>query len=205
MRALIIIGLCGGSGSGKTTAAAVMRGEGAAVIDTDRVYRELCVPGSPCLSELCGTFGQGIISEDGSLDRRALGGIVFKDAEARKTLNRITHAYIKEETLRLISAYEKKGYPAVVVDAPLLFESGFDALCDVTVGITADIGLRAERIISRDGISRADAEKRLAAQSKDDELRARCGTIIENDGDADAFARRIREFYLNALKKANRS
>ncbi len=198
---MTIIGLCGGSGSGKTTAAAVMSSEGAAVIDTDRVYRELCVSGSPCLRELEHEFGQGIIAPDGALDRASLAKLVFDDAKLRLRLNGITYKYIRAETERLISLYADRGAAAVVVDAPLLFESGFDALCNITVGVTAKKELRIKRIVARDGISAAAAEKRIASQCSDDELRSRCDTIIENDGDADSFADRVRSFYTAAAAK----
>ena len=194
-----IIGLCGGSGSGKTTASRYMEKLGAAVIDADRVYRELCVPGSPLMAELTDAYGDIIVLPDGSLDRKKLAEIVFADERKRAELNAITHGHIKAETLSRISAYEKAGYPAVVVDAPLLFEAGFDRFCDITVGITAPRELRISRIIARDGITQKAAEARIASQMSDDELRARCDRIIENNSDAAMFLFYIRQFYASAL------
>ena len=196
---LTIIGLSGGSGSGKTTAAAVMASLGAAVIDTDRVYRDLCVPGSPCLSELAGVFGKEILLPDGALDRKKLGALVFSDAAARLRLNAITHAYIAEKTKRLIKEYDASGMEAVVIDAPLLFESGFDAFCDITVGVTAPLDVRMARIIARDGLTAEEAEKRIASQLSDEELSRRCDFIIENRGTNEELVRAVESFYMNAV------
>lgn len=196
---LTIIGLSGGSGSGKTTAAAVMASLGAAVIDTDRVYRDLCVPGSPCLSELAGVFGKDILLQDGALDRKKLGALVFSDAAARLRLNAITHAYIAEKTKRLIKEYDASGREAVIIDAPLLFESGFDAFCDITVGVTAPPDVRMARIIARDGLTVEQAEKRIASQLSDEELSRRCDFIIENRGTNEELVRAVESFYMNAV------
>ncbi len=199
-----IIGLCGGSGSGKTTAARIMASLGAAVIDTDRVYREICVPGSRCISELCREFGD-IVLDDGSLDRKKLGGIVFADAGKRARLNAIAHRHIKEETLARIALYRAEGRGVVVVDAPLLFEAEFDRFCDITVGIVAPSDVRLSRIMERDGISCAEAAARISSQTSDVELRARCDSIIENSSDRAEFRRRVRLFYLKAVFGGDRS
>ena len=200
-----IIGLCGGSGSGKTTAAVVMESLGAAIIDTDRVYREICVPGSDCLDKLRETFGAGIIRHDGTLDRGALGAIVFANTEARLKLNLITHKYIREETLLRIARFSAEGFDAVVVDAPLLFEAEFDKLCDVTVGIVSNEDIRLGRIMARDGISYEAARSRIASQISDDELRVRCDYIIENDGTPTELSSVVRSIYMNAVFGGARS
>ena len=190
-----IIGLCGGSGSGKTTASVVMESLGAAVIDTDRVWHELCSPDSDSVRELADEFGENIIADDGGLDRSVLGALVFANEDARAKLNAISHRRIKEETVRRLNEYSAAGYIAAVVDAPLLFESGFDKMCCVTVGIIADREMRIERIISRDGIDRERAESRIAAQITDEELIRRCSYIIENDGDIDTLWERVVSLY----------
>ena len=196
---MTVIGLCGGSGSGKTTASSVMASLGAAVIDTDRVYREICIPGSPCVRELASSFGDDILLPDGSLDRTKLGAIVFSDDGARAELNRITHRYIAEETKRLLASYEAEGKASAVIDAPLLFESGFNAFCDITVGVTADEETRIARITARDGISRERAAARIASQLSDIELRRRCDRIIENNDGQTRFISDVRSFYMSAV------
>lgn len=178
-----IIGLCGGSGAGKTTASEAMRLCGAAVIDTDRVYREISGAGSECLSELAFHFGDGIILSDGTLDRKTLGAAVYADAQKRELLNTVTHRYIKNETEIRIARYRGDGAPAVIVDAPLLFESGFDLLCDTTVGIVAEKDIRIKRIMDRDGITEEHANARIRAQYSDEYLRERCEYILENNSE----------------------
>lgn len=182
MKQITKIGLCGRSGSGKGYVAKVFTSFGACHIDTDAVYRELLEPRdgkiSECLTELCDAFGQEIAGSDARLDRKKLAQIVFSDRESLTLLNRITHKYILEETMRRI---EDSSAPFVLIDAPVLFESGFDKYCDVTVGLIADDELCIKRIIARDGIDRAAAEKRLANQLSADEIISRCDFTIVND------------------------
>lgn len=196
---MVVIGLCGGSGSGKTTAAAIMASLGAAVIETDRVYHEMCAAGTPCMEELAAEFGDHVAFVDGRLDRSRLSRYVFANEDARLRLNEITHAHIKRETLALIEKYRAGNYPAVVVDAPLLFEAGFDRFCDLTVGVTSPREVRIARITARDGVSPDAAEARIAPQIGDEELRARCDYIIENNGDTAELEVRVVSFYKSAV------
>ena len=183
-----IIGLCGGSGSGKGTVASLFAERGVLHIDTDRVYHRLTSGKSPCLDELCGLFGEGILSADGALDRRALSEIVFSErgSEARAMLNSISHRHVLAEVRRIIKDAEGK-YPAVIVDAPLLFESGFDEECDLVVAVTAKREHRIQRIISRDNITLEAAERRIEAQIGDSELILRADFVITNDTDVESL------------------
>lgn len=190
-----IIGLCGGSGAGKGVASSAIYALGGVSIDTDRVYRELCVPGSACLDELAAAFGEGILTSDGELDRPTLAAIVYCNAEKRMLLNSITHKHIKSRTEALIEKYRKEGKSAVIVDAPLLFESEFNKLCDVTVGVVADKAVRIERLVSRDGIDAKTAEKRISSQLDDAKLRELCDFIIENNEDASALYEKAYDLY----------
>lgn len=178
-----IIGVCGGSGAGKSAMSVAVCSLGGAVIDADRVYRDLCVPGSRCLSEIVDTFGAEALTQTGELNRPALAKTIFADEEKRKMLNSVTHKHIMAETLRRIELYRKAGKCAVVLDTPLLFEAGFNKLCDVTVGVVADKAKRITRIVSRDGITSEAAEKRIASQISDSELEKICDFILENNGD----------------------
>lgn len=177
-----IIGLCGGSGAGKSAASAAVYALGGEVIDADRVYRELCVPGSVCLAEIADAFGPDALTESGELNRPAVAAIIYGDAEKRALLNAITHSHIKAETEKRIAAYRENGARAVVVDAPLLFEAGFDKMCDVTVGVVADRDVRIARIVNRDGIDEVSAKRRIDSQISDEKLRERCDHILENNG-----------------------
>ncbi len=183
---LFTIGLCGRSGSGKGYISKCFAMMGIPVIDTDEVYRSLTNGGGPteCLAELAATFGQSILTEDMTLDRRALRRIVFAEGaeEKLRMLNNITHKYIFVETLRLARMHKAAGSKAIIIDAPVLFESGFSNYCDKTVCVTCPDEVSIKRIVERDGISEYDARRRLECQMSAEELRSRCDAEIVNDG-----------------------
>lgn len=180
---MIIIGLCGGSGAGKGTVSGLFLKHGIPSIDADAVYRELTSRGSKLLHTLSNEFGAEILSENGELDRKKLSSIVFSSPEKRRVLNSITHAEILRETDKRMIEYQKNGAPAVIFDAPLLFESGFDKRCDVIIAVTAPLEIRIERLTERDGISAEMASKRISSQLSDDYLIERSTFVITNDGD----------------------
>ena len=184
---MVIIGLCGSSGSGKGYACAKFEKHGVAYIDTDLVYRQGVLTDSHCVNELTGYFGNGIL-ENGAVSKKLLAAIVFESENAEiklARLNEITHKYIKIKTLERLSEYEGQGYSAVLIDAPVLFESGFDKMCDATICVTAPYEQKLERIMKRDGISKEKAEARLGAQLSDTELRKRCTYEIDNTDGVD--------------------
>lgn len=169
-----IIGLCGSSGSGKGYVSRTFLKFGVPAIDTDRVYSDITTKkGTPCLCELVNEFGKEILDANGELNKKALASIVFEGDGSRERLeklNKIAHKHIKIDTERIIYEYKKEGKGAVIIDAPVLFESGFDKMCDFTVCVTAPYELKLERIISRDKITKEKAEARLENQLSDDEL-----------------------------------
>lgn len=189
---LFTIGLCGRSGSGKGYVSKCFALKGIPAIDTDAVYRSLTDGSGPfeCNAELASAFGQDILREDMSLDRRRLARIVFAEGAEHKLrmLNEIAHKYIFVETLRLAKLHKADGARAIIIDAPVLFESGFDLYCDKTLCITCPDEVSVERICSRDGISRYDAERRLANQISQDELRRKCDEEIVNDGSSNVLS-----------------
>lgn len=195
-----IIGLCGGSGAGKSAASAAIYPLGGEVIDADRVYRELCVPGSRCLAEIADSFGPDALTESGELNRPYVAALIYGDAEKRATLNAITHGHIKAETEKRIAAYRENGARAVVVDAPLLFEAGFDKMCDVTVGVTAERDVRIARIVDRDGIDVSTAESRIASQLSDEKLSSLCDHILENNGSTGELYEKASELFSNIIE-----
>ncbi len=178
-----IIGLCGRSGSGKGYVCRIFSSFGGLHLDTDRIYHSLLLPKdgvlSPCSTALAAAFGEDIIGEDMVPDRHRLGKIVFSDPAKLSVLNEITHKYIFQETMRTVESTDCTFY---VMDAPVLFESGFDKYCDFTVCVTADDSVCIERIMKRDCIDRERAEARLASQKSVEELRALCDHEIVNDG-----------------------
>jgi len=187
-----VIGLCGRSGSGKTTVCGAFEKLGIKSIDTDKVYRELTAPcsdGTPSklVSLIRKRFGDEVVRSDGSLDRAVLAGIVFGEGngENLRDLNMITHEHILSETERRIDKYFREGVRGVIVDAPALFESRFDKKCDVILCVSAPDDVLVERIMKRDSISEEAALRRLSSQISDKELRERADYIIENDGETD--------------------
>ena len=187
-----VIGLCGGSGSGKGCVSSILSRYGFAIFDTDNIYHELLNSSDRLKDALVCAFGDGILS-DGRVDRKKLGGVVFTDksGERLKMLNSITHTVILDEVRQGVLAAEKAGVPCAVVDAPLLFESGFDKECDLTLAVIADREKRISRIISRDGILRRDAVRRIDSQISDERLISLCDYVVFNNGDLDDLAREV--------------
>ena len=179
-----IIGLCGGSGSGKSEVSRIFSDFGIPAIDLDKVYHDITGRPSECLTDLTREFGVGILKTDGTLDRDALRSIVFcsdKSDEKLKRLNKISHYHVIVETEHILDEYRKSGIAAAIVDAPLLFESGFNKKCDVVIGVSADREIRISRIMHRDGITREAAELRISKQLSDDFIIKNVDIVIKND------------------------
>lgn len=203
---ITVLGICGRSGSGKGYVCGVFNQFGIPSIDTDSVYKSLVigcgdVP-SPCLMEITDAFGSSVLDEKGDLNKAALADIVFASGNASrlKQLNAITHKHIKEKTLQMIALLENAGNSVVLIDAPLLFESGFDRLCDLKFYVHAPLELSVKRICERDGITEEHARRRLNAQMSDSALKMLCDGVIENDGIADVrmqVVEIIQKFALN--------
>ena len=199
---MLTIGLTGPTGAGKGTVATLLAEYGIPSIDTDAVYRELLVPPSACLNDLVAAFGPKILTADGHLDRAALSALVFASGQAAalERLNAITHPHILAEVRRRLKIYGeawyKTGKPiAVLVDAPQLFESGFNSECEIICSVLAPKSQRLARIMARDGISEERAKARMRAQ-KSDSFYRKAGYVVVNDGDQakleDQVARRYR-------------
>ena len=184
----MIIGITGGTGSGKTTLLNLIRDHGGLVLDCDAIYHKLLSTDTDLLNAIEQRFPGTV--EDGTLNRKKLGVIVFADEDALQDLNRITHGAVKQEVLRQLS--QKPALAAI--DAIGLFEGGLGELCDVTVAVTAPKEARIHRLIVRDGITEEYARKRIAAQHDDDWFRERCDHILVNDEKIDAFATKCLDF-----------
>ena len=181
-----VIGLCGGSGSGKGSVCNLFASYGIPSIDTDAIYREMTSCDSECVRALSEEFGEEIISTNGSLNRKALRAIVFdgKDAEHRlKRLNEISHKFILDEVRTRLKLYSDQGVKAAIVDAPVLFESGFDSECDYIIAVKAPKEIRINRIMLRDGIDRQSALSRIDSQLPDEWIVSHSHYVIENDSD----------------------
>ena len=196
---MLVIGLTGGTGAGKSVAAAALTGMGIPCLDTDSVSRKVCGPGMPCTRALAKAFGEEILDENGALRRGRVAALVFGEPDEKRreerlnTLNRITHGPILEACRDWLREQEAAGAPAACIDAPQLFESGFDRECDKILGITANRKLRIARIRARDGITVRAARERVAAQHSDAFFRAHCTVLLRNNGTPEELALRVRE------------
>ena len=189
---IYIVGLTGMSGAGKTTACDVFRAEGFGVINCDETARYVVEPGRPALSAIAGRFGTDMLLGDGSLDRRKLGSLVFSDSKALEALNGIIYPFITYRIINDICSYAVSDMKHILLDAPTLFESGADRLCDTIVCVTADRRLCAERIMKRDGITRGQAEDRLGSQHDAKFYISRSQYSIVNSGERAEFERELR-------------
>ena len=196
----LIIGLTGGMGSGKSEAARHLMSLGATHVDADAISRSLTAPGGEALPAIRETFGDEVFYADGTLDRRALGAVVFGNTAARHALEGIIHPRVQRIALEMADAARAAGEEAVLMDVPLLFETGMDALCDVTVVISADIEERIRRVMSRDGLSREEAEARFASQMSDEERCARATRVVCNNQSMDKFKSELTAMYQQLLR-----
>ncbi|MBC8570163.1 dephospho-CoA kinase [Zongyangia hominis] len=176
-----VLGLTGQTGAGKTTVSQILRRAGFPVIDADGVARAVVEPGRPALLTLAETFGEEILRE-GRLDRRRLGQIVFADKGELMRLNAIMFPHICREIEAQIKALDRAGEKAVVLDAPVLFESGAQQLCDSVCGVIAPVEVRCARIMDRDSLRREEAMDRIRSQHGDAFFYQNCDIIIENSG-----------------------
>lgn len=176
------IGLTGGIGSGKSTVAKLLAEQGFVVVDADKIAREIMDPGSPVLDDVAAAFGENVINEDGSLDRRELARRAFVDKPSTEKLNSITHPAIRAESERRFAAAEAAGEPAVVYDMPLLVELGMHRDMDLTVVVDVDAEERVRRLTATRGLDEADARARIAQQLDADTRNAAADIIIDNNG-----------------------
>ncbi len=188
-----VYGLAGGSGSGKGTAARLFSEYSIRSIDTDAVYHDITSWRSECLIELAHEFGDEIISPDGALDRKRLAQLVFGDrsSDKHKRLNEITHKHVLSEVRRIISEMPTD-IPAVLIDAPMLFESGFDRECDGVICVVAPQSIRIARITARDGIDEESARRRIAKQLPDEYLIGHSDYTIVNDGSIEHLSEQVK-------------
>ena len=177
----MIIGITGGTGCGKTTLLTEIEKLGGMVLDCDAIYHDLLRSDEQLLAAIDNRF-PGVV-ENGQLNRKKLGAIVFADEQALLALNAITHGAIKQSVLCKLSSQPM----LAAIDAIALFESGLSELCDITVAITAPTGDRVKRLMTRDHIPEAYARSRIAAQHDEGWFRERCDEILENNGDLDSF------------------
>ena len=188
----MIIGITGGTGCGKTTLLKTIEEAGGLILDCDAIYHQL-LQTDPSLPAAIEARFPGTV-ENGQLQRKKLGAIVFADKEALLDLNAITHAAVKAEVLRRLEEKPK----LAAIDAIALFEGGLAELCDTTVAVTAPVEDRVRRLMARDGISGEYARSRIAAQPGEAWFRERCDCILENNGTQMQFFDKCIAFLTNS-------
>ncbi len=193
MRRFLLVGLTGSIATGKSTVSAMFAHEGARVIDADLLSREVVLPGQPAYASIVEEFGSHLVLDDGSLDRKALGAIVFADPARRKRLEEITHPAIGARQQRILSVLDEEGFEGIVLwDAALLFESGGVAKMDRVVVVFADPETECKRLMERDGLSLADARARIASQMPIAAKALLADHVIDNSGTRAETERQVR-------------
>jgi len=191
---MLLIGLTGGIGSGKSTVAAMLRDQGIRVVDADQIAREVVEPGQPALAELVEVFGQDILNDDGSLNRQELANRAFATEEATNALNTITHPRIEQETQRQfdLAAAEKENF--LVYDMPLLVERGLHEEMDMVIVVHTDIEERVRRLVEHRGLDEDDVRRRMSHQVDDVTRLASADVLIDNNGSVDHLRKQVDDF-----------
>jgi dephospho-CoA kinase len=197
---VLLVGLTGGIGAGKSTVSQLLADRGAVIVDADEVARAVVEPGQRALAKLVDRFGRGILDTDGRLDRSTLAKLAFVDDESRRDLEAITHPAINEEFGRRVAAAPSDAI--VVLDVPLLVESpqARERGYQTVIVVEAPPDVRLARLEAR-GVDRADAEARMAAQAADDERRKIATYVIDNTGDRGALEARIDEIWADLQRR----
>ncbi|WP_295646641.1 dephospho-CoA kinase [uncultured Corynebacterium sp.] len=191
---MLKVGLTGGIGSGKSTAASRLQELGATIIDADQVAREIVEPGQPALTELAEAFG-GILNDDGSLNRGELARQAFASSEATEKLNSITHPRIRERTQELFADAEESGADVVVYDMPLLIENGEYKQMDHVLVVDAPDDVRVERLVNQRGLDEGDARRRIAAQIDRETRLQAADTVLDNGGGREELIAQVDRFW----------
>lgn len=195
-----IIGLTGNIASGKSAVAEILRKKGIWVVDADQVAREIVRKGSPVLQEIEVTFGESVLLPDGSLNRNALADLVFSDESKLEQLNRITHPPIRkviQDTIRTFKGQTQADL--LVIEAPLLYETGLNQMVDQVWFVDSTEDLRMERLMSRNGLTQTEALQRIGAQQPAESKIHRADVVISNNEDLDSLAGKVDEI-LQSLK-----
>jgi len=179
---MLVVGLTGGIASGKSTVSSLFQQLGVPVICADELAHEAVKPGAPALEEIRREFGDDTIDTDGKLDRVAMARLVFQDAALRRKLESIIHPRVSEEKDSRLEAFRRQGHAVVVVDVPLLYESGWEKAFDLVIVVHVPRHVQEQRLVDRDDMTHEDARARLDAQMPIDEKRVRADKIVDNTG-----------------------
>ena len=202
---MLKVGLTGSTGAGKSAVSRLLAARGAAVVDADLVAREVVAPGSDGLAAVVAEFGEGVLRDDGSLDRAALGRLVFGDPDARARLNAVLHPRIALRSAELMAVAEEGSPDGVLVhDVALLVENGLAPSYDVVVVVDTDPEVAVRRLVEQRGFSEADARARLAAQATREQRLAVADEVLRNDGTEQELAAQVAALWERLQQRAAR-
>ena len=196
-----IIGLTGGIGTGKSEAAKFLASLGAVHLDADAISHELTEPGGEALEPIRAEFGEGVFREDGTLDRQALANITFSDPARKRALEAILHPRIQRDIMRGIDRAAEEGAKVVILDVPLLFETGMDALCDETWVLSADPETQVARVMMRDRVERELVEARIQNQMPAEEKEKLATQVIPTERPMEKTQAELAALYQQVLKR----
>lgn len=197
---MLKVGLTGGMGSGKSTVARRFAELGAVIIDADQIARDVVEPGEPALAELAEAFGEGILLDDGSLNRGELAKRAFVSAEKTELLNSITHPRIEQRTEEQFNA---AGDAIIVFDSPLLIEMGQSEAQDLVVVVHTPVEVRLDRLVESRGVDREDAKQRIAKQISDDKRLQFTDVVLENSGTEEDLVRQVDRIWERIIQPLN--
>lgn len=186
-----LIGLTGGIATGKSTVSTLLRLSGYPVIDADQLVRQLQTAHSKGLERLTAVFGSGILNADQTLNRQALGSLVFSDQTKLAKLNMVMQPLIRDEIWRQVKNYQKQQIPYVILDASLLFEENYADECDLVVVVATDHQIQVQRLMKRNGYSQAEAEQRIDSQMPLAEKKRLADIVIDNNGSKEELKRQV--------------
>ncbi|MCA1021870.1 MULTISPECIES: dephospho-CoA kinase [Halobacillus] len=189
----LVIGLTGSIASGKSTVSRMFDEWEIPVIDADQISRDVVRPGEPAYEDIVHVFGKDVLFEDGTLDRKKLGKVIFSSKERRKELNDIVHPRVREEMIRRRESYKEEDYKAVVLDIPLLYESGLTDYVERVLVVAVDEETQLQRLMERDGSSREDARERIASQIPVSRKAEMADAVIDNNGTEEESFRQLRD------------
>ncbi|MFI9189169.1 dephospho-CoA kinase [Streptomyces californicus] len=186
---MLKVGLTGGIGAGKSEVSRLLVERGAVLIDSDRIAREVVEPGTPGLAAVIEEFGPDVLTAEGTLDRPALGALVFADDRRRAALNAIVHPLVGARAAELERAAPEDA--VVVHDVPLLTENGLAPFYDLVVVVDASAETQLDRLVTLRGMTESDARARMAAQATREERRAVADLVVDNDGTHEALVEQV--------------
>lgn len=188
-----VFGITGGIATGKSTVSGMIEKLGFTVIDADQIAHQVMEPGQEAYEKVVEHFGDNILLDDGRIDRKKLGAIVFHDEKKRQLLNSLVHPAVRKEMYSLMEAAKKRGEKAVFLDIPLLYENGLEHLVEKVIVVYTDEGTQLERLMARNHLTREDALARIRSQMPIEEKKNRADEVIDNRGSLEKTREQLRK------------